>query len=278
MNSNCSVKDLVDTKITNTDLRELLLEFFKEKGLLSKDISSVEDNIKVDLAKKFMESMLFNNQYSDIIKELNKVGMLPKESIIWSIIEDAVKLQIPDWVRKVNPIINIKSTKPYIRLLVGTKEKGVVSLRDILPMITVGDINPCCLILEKDKYYLFIRNPEKGLKSWDYSTYEFDWVGIFEECSCVSMASIICGIDEEFEYEDATLDEIYYYSHLDYNGSISLQEYMELSRIDQEKIDKLITVQECEDPYSGLGGCIFGLGYIPFSKRLVLIDLTSLRR
>lgn len=272
MNNNHDVKGFVSTKITNADLKELLLEFFKEKGLLSKDISGVEDSIKVDLAKRVIDCKLFDKHYPDIVGELNKTNLLPKESIIWSIIEDAIKLQIPDWIRKVNPITNIRSSKADIMLLVGTKEKGVVSLKDILPMITVAHVNPCCLILEKDKYYLIITNPARGLRSDDCSMYRWDWVQIFEECSCVSMASIICGVDEEFEYEDATLDEIYYYSNLDTDGSISLQEYLELSRIDQEKIDKLITIQECEDPYSGLGGFIFGLGYIPSSDRLVLIQ------
>lgn len=282
MNS-CSIENFISTKVTNNNLKELLSEFFKEHNLLSKDIFSITDDIKRDLSKEVMKCKLFDEQYSDIMVELKKANMLPKEDIMWQILESSINLTMPAWVRELNPIKTIKGSRRYIFLLVGTREKGVVSLKDILPLIRTDSHKLCCLILKKGKYYILVGNPNRNVNSDDNSTYLFNfrnvdpeknsshlysWIDYYKEHSWESLESVFCvdGEDEDYYY-DLEPEDVYYFSNLDKDGLISLQDYIKLTNTEQGKIDRLITAQESNNNFN----YIFGLGYTGDNKFVLVI-------
>ena len=165
--------------------------------------------------------------------------------------------------------------------MVGTEEKGVVLLKDILPLIHTDSNKFCCLILKKGKYYVLVGNPIRNINSFDNSTYLYNfrnvdscknsshlynWIDYYKENSWESIESVFCEDDEdESYYNDLDQEDIYCFSNLDKDGSISLQDYMKLTNVEQRKIDRLITVQESNNNFN----YIFGLGYD--NNRLVLI-------
>ena len=281
MNS-CSIENFIITKITNESLKEMLYEFFKNKDLLDNDISSITDNTKEALAKEALRVKLFNEQYEVIMQDLSKADLLPKEDIMWKVLEGIIGLSIPSWMRELNPIKTIKGSRRYIFFLVGTEEKGVVSLKDILPLIHTDSNKFCCLILKRGKYYVLVGNPIRNINSFDNSTYLYNfrnvdscknsshlynWIDYYKENSWESIESVFCEDDEdESYYNDLDQEDIYCFSNLDKDGSISLQDYMKLTNVEQRKIDRLITVQESNNNFN----YIFGLGY-DSDNRLVLI-------
>ena len=69
----------------------MLSEFFKNKDLLDNDISSITDNTKEALAKEALRVKLFNEQYEVIMQYLSKADLLPKEDIMWKVLEGFIK-------------------------------------------------------------------------------------------------------------------------------------------------------------------------------------------
>lgn len=221
----------------------------------SKSISSIDNNVKVELANKIVDVALFDYQFTDIIIGMNKANLLPDETTMWSIIENTLCLNIPSWVRKANPIEKIKSNRDeygcrYISFVVGTVKKGLVSLKDVLSLVSVSDKNLCFLSIIEGVYYVIVVDPREGRHSCDCTSEVVDWADGLEDL-----------LDIEIE-EDDFYEGMCKYTHLDLNGSISLQDYMnKLSTEEQKILDEIITVK-----YNTLN---YGIGYD--KNRLILV-------
>ena len=245
---NVLVEDFIFDEVdVDTQIREMLLDFFEERNLLSESVSSVNNDVKVELAKKVIDVALFDYQFTDIIIGMNKADLLPDESTIWSFIEKKLNLNIPDWVRKANPIKKIRFNSDeygcrYISFIVGSINKGLVSIKDVLSLIAVSDKNFCFLSVDKGIYYVVVIDPREGRCSRDCTSEVVDWAENLEELLNIE-------IEEDDFYKGMCK-----YTHLDSKGSISLQDYMNnLSDKEQKVIDDIITIK-----YNTLS---YGLGY-----------------
>lgn len=256
INQDIFVKDFLKNMPVDTIIRESLYIFFEDNNLLSSKLCDIPKDVKMSLIKKIVHERLFDYEFSDLLKDLQSGNLLVSEDIIWSEIENELGVKIPEWVRKVNSLFNTVTPKEsdypfypfmgisFMVLVVGTTEKGVVSLSDVLSLISTENI--------KDEYsaLLFTKGNRYIVAFFSSSVRDYfgDMINL-PECweNYDYLIPVLTGVQDRV----ITLEELGF----DNEGFISLEMYDKLSKENKDIIDKLISVQDDN-------GFRFGLGYV----------------
>lgn len=221
--------------------KESLRRFFEENNLLSSRLKDISKDIKSDLIFTMVWDRLFDYQFGYLLSVLDEGNLLVSEKVVWSKIEKYLDIKIKDWVRELNPLFDLRigfmdnTHIPYISLVVGTIEEGVVSLPDVLTLIC-----PQCnknysgfLCVRDGKYIVIIPKDLEyfmRLSSTDGSFDRYSLKSCWEHRADLIAEMGITGI----KYSDLGFN---------YRGAMSYEDY-ESSEEKQTAIDKTIVAQE----------------------------------